>query len=269
MVKNEVDIIEYWIKYHGKMVGYENLYIVDNMSNDGTFEVIEFYKNHGVHVYREKDYKQKGDIMTKLIKSADNYDIAFPLDIDEFIVYFNKEEKRINPMRTKKYINNLIKSDVFQHNTVFKANYIQTLIDNDEYKTPMHETRYGAYLDYQGHAKTFLNKKKWNGTLDHGNHYPTTEYVMSDLCLVHYHCRNKDQMIKKIENNVLGLGYPIDSLDYLQSLSKDCPGSHHVKHMISILENTFSLQIHHGSTESGCISLEPLINIIKEFNIIP
>ena len=29
MVKNEVDIIEYWIKYHGKMVGYENLYIVD------------------------------------------------------------------------------------------------------------------------------------------------------------------------------------------------------------------------------------------------
>ena len=59
MVKNEVDIIEYWIKYHGKMVGYENLYIVDNMSNDGTFEVIEFYKNHGVHVYREKDYKQK------------------------------------------------------------------------------------------------------------------------------------------------------------------------------------------------------------------
>ena len=40
MVKDEVDIIEYWIMYHGKLFGYENLFIVDNMSTDGTFEKI-------------------------------------------------------------------------------------------------------------------------------------------------------------------------------------------------------------------------------------
>ena len=55
MVKNENDIIEYWIKYHGKLFGYSNLYIVDNMSNDGTYEIIEFYQNYGVNLFREKN----------------------------------------------------------------------------------------------------------------------------------------------------------------------------------------------------------------------
>ena len=36
MVKDEVDIVEHWINYHGKLFGYENLFIVDNMSSDGT-----------------------------------------------------------------------------------------------------------------------------------------------------------------------------------------------------------------------------------------
>lgn len=239
------------------------------MSNDGTYEVIEFYKNHGVHGYREEDYKQKGNIMTKLIQSEQNYDIAFPLDIDEFIVYYNKEEKCINPLRTRKYLYNLIKSDLFDKNTVFKANYIQTIIDSDDYNNPINNTYYGVYLDYQGHAKTFLNKKKWDGILDHGNHYPTTEYIMSDLCLVHYHCRNKNQMIKKVETNIIGLGYPINDVDYLKSLPKDCPGSHHVKHMISILEDDFTIPVYDSLTASNHVSLEPLINIAKTFNIIP
>ena len=40
MVKNEEDIIEYWINYHGTIFGYRNIYIVDNYSDDGTYEKI-------------------------------------------------------------------------------------------------------------------------------------------------------------------------------------------------------------------------------------
>ena len=100
MVKDEVDIIEYWIKYHGELFGYKNLYIVDNMSTDGTYEKIEFYKKIRVKLFREEDYKKKGEIMTKLINSTHNYDIAFPIDIDEFIVYYNEDENKINPERS-------------------------------------------------------------------------------------------------------------------------------------------------------------------------
>jgi hypothetical protein len=273
MVKDEVDIIEYWIKYHGTLFGYENLYIVDNMSTDGTYETIEFYKNHGVHLFKEEDYKQKGEIMTRLINSIDNYDIAFPIDIDEFIVYYNEDNNKINPKRSVKYLHNLIKIDYFHKNTIFKANYIQTLIDDDTegygYKNAIIEMKYGVYQDYKGQAKTFLNKKNWNGVLDHGNHYPSENYTKTNICLVHYHCRNIDQMRKKIENNVQGLGYPIDNLDYLKALPERCSGFHHVKHMICILENNFKIPICKGSIETGCICLQPIIDFVKELNIIP
>lgn len=269
MVKNEVDIIEYWIKYHGSLFGYNNLFIVDNMSNDGTYEIMEFYKNYGIHIFREVDYTKKGEIMTHLIKQEQNYSIAFPLDIDEFIVYYNKEENKINPQRSVKYLQTLIQSNMFDQYTIFKANYIQTLLfgTTDGYKNAFVETKHGKYQNYGSHAKTFLNVSKWDGVLDHGNHCPSEQYLLSDLCLVHYHCRNKEQMIKKVENNVQGLGYPINDLEYLQSLDKHCPGSHHVKHMIDILQNNFQIptvnQIH------NCISLQPMIKYSKELNIIP
>ena len=137
------------------------------------------------------------------------------------------------------------------------------------YKNAMIESQYGMYQDYKGQAKTFLNKKKWNGVLDHGNHYPSEEYVKSSVCLVHYHCRNKEQMIKKIENNVLGLGYPIDNLEYLKSLPEQCSGSHHVRHMIAILENNFNIPTRKCSIESGCVCLQPIIDFVKSLNIIP
>ena len=41
MVKNEDDIVEHWIQYHGELFGYNNLYVVDNESNDGTYEKIQ------------------------------------------------------------------------------------------------------------------------------------------------------------------------------------------------------------------------------------
>ena len=50
MVKNESDIIEHWIKYHGKLFGYDNLYIIDNKSDDGTWEIIQDYEKMFKHI---------------------------------------------------------------------------------------------------------------------------------------------------------------------------------------------------------------------------
>ena len=86
MVKNEEDIIEYWINYHGTIFGYRNLYVIDNYSDDGTYEKLLKYKKVGVKISRHDDYRKKGDLMTQMIKQNNIYDIAIPLDIDEFIV---------------------------------------------------------------------------------------------------------------------------------------------------------------------------------------
>lgn len=266
MVKDEVDIIEYWIKYHGKLFGYENLFIVDNMSTDGTYEKINLYKNYGVKIFRELDYKKKGEIMTKLINSSDFFDIAFPIDIDEFIVYYDETKNIIDPCYSVKYLNNLIKTDLFKQNSIFKTNYIQTLIHNDNgfgFNDAMIESKYGTYLDYKENAKTFLNKNNWEGCLDHGNHVPNKDYIKSNICLLHYHYRNNDQIRKKIENNVLGLGYRIDNLDYLKSLPHDCMGFHHVINMINILENNFKIPVYNIDNDPSCVKLQPMIDYIN------
>ena len=267
MVKNENDIIEHWIKYHGKLFGYENLYIIDNKSDDGTWEIIQDYeKMFHINCDQFDDYKRKGFIMTHLIKNSGYYDIAFPLDIDEFIVYYNKEENIISPRKTIKYFESLGNSDEFKENGVFKANYIQSVINNKSgfgYEDGVLESEYGAYQDYGAHAKIFVNKN-WDDELDHGNHFPCEDYFLSNICLVHYHCRNLHQMKKKVMMNIHGLGYPIDDLEFLENIEEGKEGYHHIKYMISILKNSFSIDTNvQGSVENGYTSLNPLSDFIK------
>ena len=275
MVKNENDIIEHWIKYHGNIFGYENLFIIDNESDDGTWEIIlDYEKEFGINCDRHDNYKRKGHIMTQLIKNCGDYDIAFPLDIDEFIVYYDKEENRIYPKKTLKYFDKLIRSDNFKKNGVFKANYIQSVINNGNgfgYNDGVLESKYGVYHDYGKHAKIFVNKN-WNDELDHGNHFPCNDYFLTDICLLHYHCRNLKQMKKKVIMNIDGLGYPTDDLKFLQNLDKDTPGYHHIQYMISILKDEFTINTNadisldtniEDSNKHICVSLEPLINFVK------
>ena len=63
MVKGEVDIVEDWVKYHGTLFGYQNLFVIDNMSLDGTFETLINLKNlYNINVIRKRDYKKKANI---------------------------------------------------------------------------------------------------------------------------------------------------------------------------------------------------------------
>ena len=229
------------------------------MSSDGTFEVINSFKDHGVNIFREVDYKKKGIIMTELIRKYCDNDIAYPLDIDEFIVHYDKNNNKIsnNKYIIIDYINNLpIKS-------TYKTNYISSKIINDIGYNNIEDTICGVYCDYGNFAKSFFNTSLFKGNIDHGNHYMTNNYYLTDLCLVHYHARNLNQMKLKIYNNVLGLGYDINNIDKLKELSRiGCDGVHHVNNIINILENKYILPKSHY-IESD-ILLKPLSDTIIE-----
>jgi hypothetical protein len=270
MVKNEEDIIEYWINYHGTIFGYRNIYIVDNYSDDGTYEKILKYKKVGVNISRHSDYKKKGDLMTQMIKQDNNYDIAIPLDIDEFIVHYDKNNKCLNPTHTKKYIDKYLN---LKDNSVFKCNYIQSTISNNNdfgYNNALLESKYGKYEDYKELAKTFFSVKNWNGQLDHGNHYYTKDYFLTDLVLVHYHCRNLEQMKKKVRANINGLGYKedISKLEEVLKNNENAPGSHHIKHMIKILNNTFTINTSvNGENNEDYVKLDSLVNYFLKLSL--
>jgi hypothetical protein len=241
MVKDEVDIIRDWVIYHGSLFGFNNIYVIDNFSTDGTYEELMKF-NDLINITRKPDYKKKGDYMTELIRtySYGNDTIAFPIDIDEFIVYFDKNSKEV--IFDKNLINNYINNLVISR--VYKANYIMTIPNNKNgnLRAPA-EIDYGEYSDYGASAKSFINTKYFNENIDHGNHINCNDYHLTNIVLVHYHVRNFEQLKKKNINNIVGLGYPTD-LASLKKLIKDVPnlaGFHHIHSYINILENKYSI----------------------------
>jgi hypothetical protein len=257
MVKGEVDIVKDWVLYHGDIFGYSNLYIIDNFSRDGTWEtLINLKKQYNINIVRLPDYKKKGDYMTILLRTIGKGEIVFPIDIDEFIVYYNKTNNTISCDRNLiiRYIISLPRLPLY------KMNYINSkTLKPEGYERATVDVKYGKYTDYQGHAKTFFNAGLFKGVIDHGNHFHSNNYLLSNLCLIHFHQRNLDQIKKKVYNNVMGLGYPpfnLQALKQLQSRGNNLAGFHHVDKQIAILEKRFSLDI--DREESTDISLNPL-----------
>lgn len=257
MVKDEVDIIRDWIVYHGSMFGWNNIYIIDNYSTDGTYEVIEDFRNIGINIYREHDYKEKGTYMKKLIDANcnGNQNLAFPLDIDEFIVYYENNQISIDKSLINNYIHNLPPC------RVYKSAYIYPyLLKDNGYERATVECEWGSYSNYGSLAKSFIDKRYFQGSIDHGNHIHCDDYHMTKIALIHFHARNSEQMKKKFYNNVQGLGYNPNDLNLLKSTilnNENCMGNHHIKNQIKVLEKTFEMK---GTTDldtNSCIDIRP------------
>ena len=256
MVKDEVDIIKEWVIYHGCLFGWNNIYVIDNYSTDGTYEELLKFKDL-IHIERQPDYKKKGLYMTELFKKycTNEEPLGFPIDIDEFICYLEPNSNEVT--FDKDLINNYIKN--LPESRVYKANYL-TVYPNKPggNNNAVCEIDYAKYDDYGASAKSFINKRYFHDVIDHGNHIHCRDYLMTNIVLVHYHRRNNEQIRKKILNNVIGLGYP-DDLNQLKHIIQTTPiidGCHHIHAYISILENTY--QIEYYKNTPGWISIKPL-----------
>ena len=268
MVKDEDDIIEIWINYHGNMFGFDNLYIYDNYSSDNTFKICEKYRDKGVKLFRARKYKWKGYYMTKVMKE-NNCDIFFPLDVDEFITLYDKNKKLINCKDIVNYVNNL--SNLFPDKTFLKCNYLIPLVTINNEDSINKFTN--AFLN-ERHGdlrKTIILKNESidkNFVLDHGNHLPNVDFSICDICYIHFHFRSNEQTLKKVFNNIKGLGYKTD-LESLKEYAKDqnSMGVHHINKLIKYLTNdghSFEPKLPDGY---DTISIIPFLNQVNEMYI--
>lgn len=256
IVKDECDIVREWIIYHGCMFGWKNIYIIDNYSTDGTYEIIQEFKEL-INIYQESDYKRKGEYMTNLINQHcnGNQTLAFPLDIDEFIVYYDKSTREVSIDKSliNNYINNLPRS------RVYKANYLIPILRNaNGHDKACKELDFATYGDWGSMAKSFINRRYFKGAMDHGNHLKCNDYHLTNIVLVHYHHRNIEQMKKKILNNVIGLGHNIHNLSKIITDNPNCAGFHHVRNLIQINTNKYKLPFDENPDMNNCISIVPL-----------
>lgn len=93
MQKNERELLKAWLEYYKYLFGASNLYVYDNGSDDEyVLNLLKEAAIEGVNIIYDyadnKDFENKGDIISQKIKALDNkgmYDFYFPIDCDEFL----------------------------------------------------------------------------------------------------------------------------------------------------------------------------------------
>lgn len=230
MVKDEVDIIETWLKYHGSIFGFKNIFVIDNYSFDGTYEILKLYEEKfHIGLIQLPYYKDKGKYISEIIKENEDYKFYFPIDIDEFLVL--RDNNSIS-LELKFYLNNKIS----KKNINYKMNMIQC--------KPNFIYEIGPYEDLVTFGKYDKTFTKEPIDLDHGNHCPSIEYENSEILILHIPYRNISQIYKKTKNNLNGLNYKNLELNYLKEYiikNPNCEGNQHVKNYILIMENCKNL----------------------------
>jgi len=88
VTKNETDLIESFLLYHGKIFGYKNIVVIDNMSTCPVVkEIYKKYIPHGVTIVYESGYSgsSQGNAFTKyMLKYKKEANFLIGLDTDEF-----------------------------------------------------------------------------------------------------------------------------------------------------------------------------------------
>jgi hypothetical protein len=198
--------------------------------------------------------------MTELMNAHCKDEIAIPLDIDEFIVLYDKNTNTICAKKKEilKYFRQL---PIYP---LYKMNYINSICNESE---NIKDSTHGEYQDLGNVSKVFLHTSLFHHTLDHGNHYMCDDYIRTNICLIHFHLRNLTQIKKKVRNNILGLGYSDDIESLKKIIAKDpcTPGSHHIYTQIELHENIYV--INKFSAQEHFITLQPFTEELKKLQL--
>ena len=250
MQKDEEDILEEWIEYHSKIVGYKNIYLIDNHSNKECINILNNYKNK-INIYTKSDYSKKGDYIAELIKE-NSCDIAIPLDLDEFIGIDNRpngpnepnepngpNSSNMNPEKIIKELNSL--PEYGRYSFLY---YLTSVNSEIYYNNPIKEIKKFHKID-----NGLNNKKFFRGdsliSLDHGNHngvvknLNTNDMYNTKLFLYHYHFRGVNKLIEKCKNDILGLKLikNINDISELkQAIKKNIHGAHNIETYLKFIE---------------------------------
>src|SRR3954471_2702892 len=88
MIKDEVDIVEDWLRHTLDLFGSGNVYVLDNESTDGTQSILRHYRPHvwSESVKANVEGAAKGQLVTAMMREhRHDCDFLVPLDGDEFI----------------------------------------------------------------------------------------------------------------------------------------------------------------------------------------
>lgn len=185
MQKNETELIDKWIEFHGKLFGFENLYIFDNGSTDTLcIESLKKFERLGVNITWDHNtpqhFEQKGEIVGEKIKELESlelYHYFLPLDCDEFLGVISE--------------NGNISFDI---NDINKELYHLSgrdeilLIKGHYYNSPISD----VHFSFRSNRKCFFYKGNFE-SIDIGYHWGKNKHSNIEIRtnLIHVHFHNK------------------------------------------------------------------------------
>lgn len=212
-VKNEELLLTTWLDHHLTIVPGWAIHIVDNDSTDKTTQILDQYKHdHGIHIYKYSDYKQKGNVMTEMISRYKKQPgLSIPLDCDEFVILF-KDGKVI---KSGDAISDYLSSLELNYGHYKTKGSLNSIPEQTKYKDPLKEID-KFYWEWTSPemCKKFYSNETFSKT-DHGNHHSGNKNMRSattDIAYLHYHDIGFDDLKRRCELNIKGLGCDISSI---------------------------------------------------------
>ncbi|MGB7968230.1 MAG: glycosyltransferase family 2 protein [Methanobacterium sp.] len=204
MVKNEMDIIESFIRYNLNIV--DGMIILDNNSSDNTLTIIKNLMDEGLSVFyiedEDSEYGQDKKMTNLLNIAVDKFDadIIIPLDVDEFIT----SKDRGNPRKL------LEKLDSQSYYLVKWKTYIPYFDKKIHSKFIPSQITFARDEEFEKYYKVIIPSelvKNYSVKLSVGNHEIIYEEKYKniikseykpDLCLAHFPLRSREQTLSKI-----------------------------------------------------------------------
>lgn len=260
MQKNEDELLLPWANYHGKLFGYDNLYIFDNGSTiEGISEKLEHLETLGVTIDRSKsaqgDFETKGDIIAAKIKELNEkqkIDFSFPLDCDEFVGV--EEDLTAPSFDAPRIFEELSKYAGSKRALMIKKGY-----DN-------HPADPTLFRRTSSVSKTFFASDSCE-SLDIGFHNGIAKgnagRTTTNLIYVHYHCKPYDRAIAQTKQKLLARIEGFDRASLLDYVENRKPGHHLVKILLYKDETEYLESFANGNF----IYLEPFVKKMDAYGI--
>lgn len=110
MHRNEFPLVQFWIRYHGKLFGFENLYIIDGSDDEDTITYLKHARDSlGVNIIFSTANLNGVETTINLMMTnlAGASDLLIKLDTDEFLGLCNSGSPgcTMDPARVNTYLN--------------------------------------------------------------------------------------------------------------------------------------------------------------------
>lgn len=198
---NEIDIIEHTVEYLLQQQLY--VYVLDNWSNDGTYEAVDSLKNKYPNQIYLQRFPENGEnanygLFERLQKTEE---ISKEMSYDWYI-HYDADEMRVSPWQDTTLREMIYKADQQGYNLI-ENTVIDFKITND---TEGNIFMKDAYYDF-GHKPThFQQVKTWKksddielkGTGGHMLQIPNPKIYPLKILNRHYPLRSREQAEKKI-----------------------------------------------------------------------